>query len=166
MTTIRVYRASLTALPQYKVRVYKASLAAAVPAVTKVRVYEASLGGVGAVIVSITPTLTVGPGEDVSLTATLLTGGSATWAWRRISGPTVGLSPSGAAAAFVAPSVWNADRAQPTGGLPGLSTLVIGVKATVGGVESAEVRCTITILPQLSWASTGTAWVGSRVAPA
>jgi hypothetical protein len=167
VTTLRVAKASLAALPQYKIRVAKVSLTAAVPIDTNLRVAKVSLTAVEAVLVSITPAVTVGPGEAVTLTATLLTSGSPTWTWRRISGPTIGLSPAGAVASFIAPSLWNADRTQPNGGIPGVSTLVLGVKATVGGIDSPEVRCEITILPQVSWAYAGSGvWAGSRVAPA
>lgn len=166
MSTLRIYKESLTALPQYKVRIHKASLTAAVPIVTKLRVYKESLTAVGAVVVTIPATAVAGPGESLVLTATLLTPGTATWQWRRISGPTVGLLPVDGVLSFVAPSRWSADQAQPTAGAPGVSLLVLGVRATIDGVQSAEVRCEVSILPQLSWSGTPPNMVGSRVAPA
>lgn len=166
MTTLRVYKSSLTALPQYKVRVHKASLTAAAPVVTKIRVYKESLTAVAATVVTIAPTAVAGPGESVELVADLLSPGTATWQWRRISGPTVGLNVSGDTATFVAPSLWNADTSQPNVGVPGVSVLVLGVRATIDGIQSAEVRCEVSILPQLSWSRSGTSWVGARVAPA
>lgn len=166
MTTLRVHKASLTAEPQVKLRVHKASLTAAVPITSKLRVHKASLTAVGAVIVTVPASLEVGPGETAVLEAELITPGSATWAWRRISGPTIGLSPSGDTATFIAPSLWNSDRTQPNGGVPGVSTLVVGVTATIDGIVSPEVRCEVRILPQLTWARSGTSWIGARVAPA
>lgn len=166
MSTLRIYKASLAALPQVKMRIHKVSLAAAVPIETRLRVHKVSLAAVGAVIVTIEPEVTVGPGEVVQLEAELVTPGSATWAWRRISGPSIGLSPDGATASFVAPSLWNSDRTQPNGGVPGISTLVVGVRATIDGIQSAEVRCEVDILPQLSWSRGEGTWVGASVAPA
>ncbi len=166
MTTLRVRKVALTAQPQVKLRVHKASLTAAAPISTKLRVHKASLTAVGGVVVAVVPAITVGPGEVVDLVADLITPGSATWAWRRISGPLVGLTPDDETVHFITPSLWNADRAQPSAGVPGISTLVLGVKATIDGIESPEVRCTVSILPQLSWYRGETEWVGARVAPA
>ena len=167
MTTLRIRKVSLTAAPQVRLRVYKESLTAAVPATTKLRVYKESLTAVGAVIVTVEPELTAGPGEEVEIVAELVTPGAATWAWRRISGPVVGLVPDDETMRFTVPSLWNSDRTQPTGGVPGVSTLVLGVRATIDGIQSPEVRCEISILPQVSWAraADGT-WAGARVAPA
>lgn len=166
MSTLRVSRARLTAQAQVKLRVSKVSLTAQAPVVTKLRVAKVSLAAIGGVSVAIVPQLVVGPGELVTLTADLLTGGSGTWFWRRISGPAVGLSVDLGEATFTAPSIWNADRTQPTGGDPGEAVLVLGVSALVGGVQSPEVRCEVTILPQLSWSRGSSSWLGSRSAPA
>ena len=115
MTTLRVRKVALTAAPQVHLRVHKASLTAAVPITAQLRVHKVSLAAVGAVVVTVAPRLTVGPGEAVNLVANLVTPGAATWQWRRISGPVVGLTPDEETVSFVAPSLWNADRAQPTG---------------------------------------------------
>jgi hypothetical protein len=166
VSTLRVYKANLTALPLAKLRVYKTSLDATSPIVSALRVYKTSLDAIAAVLVSLQPSLTAGPGEVVTLTAELLTGGSPTWQWRRISGPTVGLPATGATASLTMPSLWNPDTATPTSGAPAPSLLLVGVRATVGGVQSPEVTCQISILPQLSWSRSGSTWVGARVAPA
>lgn len=166
MTTLRVRKVSLTAAPQVHLRVHKVSLAAAVPITAQLRVHKVSLAAIGAVIVAVEPKITVGPGEAVSLVADLVTPGVATWQWRRISGPVVGLTPDEETVSFVAPSLWNADRTQPTGGVPGISTLVLGVRATIDGIQSPEARCEVSILPQLSWTRGETEWIGARIAPA
>lgn len=166
MTTLRIRKVSLTAAPQVRLRVYKESLTAAVPATTKLRVYKESLTAVGAVIVTVDPEMTFGPGESAEIVAELVTPGSATWFWRRISGPAIGLAVTLNTARFTVPSLWNSDRTQPTGGVPGVSTLVLGVSAMVDGVQSVEVRCTVSILPQVSWAHGSGTWAGARIAPA
>lgn len=166
MTTLRIRKVSLTATPQVFLRVYKTSLTAAVPATTKIRVFKESLTAVGAVIVTVDPELTFGPGESAEIVAELVTPGAATWAWRRISGPIVGLMPDGDTLRFTVPSLWNSDRTQPTAGVPGVSTLVLGVSATIDGVQSTEVRCEVSILPQVSWVRGSGTWAGARVAPA
>lgn len=166
MSTLRVLEAGLDAEPQYKLRVHEVSFAALQPINPKLRVHDVELVAVGAVVVSVTSGITAGPGEAVELVAELLTPGAATWQWRRISGPSIGLSYSGDTASFAAPSIWNADRTQPDNGLPGVAVLELGVRATIDGVQSPEVRCEVSILPQLSWARSGTSWVGARVAPA
>jgi hypothetical protein len=166
VTTLRIHKASLTALPQVKIRVHKVSLTAAAPIISKIRVHKASLTGIAATVVSVPATRVAGPGEPVQIVASLLSGGSPAWVWRRISGPVFGLTPVGDTVSFTTPSLWNDTQAQPTAGAPGTSVLVLGVKATVDGVESAEVRCEVTILPQVSWTRNATSWVGARVAPA
>lgn len=166
MTTLRIRKVSLTAAPQVRLRVHKTSLTAAVPAVTKLRVFKESITAVGAVIVTVPPELTFGPGESAEVVAELVTPGAATWFWRRISGPAVGLAVTLETARFTVPSLWNADRTQPTAGVPGMSTLVLGVSAMIDGVQSPEVRCEISILPQVSWVRGAGTWVGARVAPA
>jgi hypothetical protein len=167
VTTLRIQKVSLTAAPLVHLRVYKTSLTAAVPATTKLRVFKTSITAVGAVIVTVEPELTAGPGELLEIVADLVTPGAATWAWRRISGPVVGLVPDGDTVRLTVPSLWNSDRAQPTAGVPGVSTLILGVSATIDGVQSPEVRCEVAILPQVSWArASGGTWAGARVAPA
>jgi hypothetical protein len=167
VTTLRIYKESMTALPQYKLRIYKESLTAAAPVITKLRIYKESLTAVAATVISVAATRLAGPGEPVQIVASLLSGGSATWTWRRISGPAFGLIAVGDTMSFTTPSLWNASQAQPTAGGPGNSVLVLGVKATVGGVESVESRCEVTILPQVSWyRNGGGSWVGGPVAPA
>jgi hypothetical protein len=166
VSTLRLYEAELDAVQAVKLRVYEAELDVAVPVLPKLRLYEAELTGVGAVLISLPAAVTIGPGELLELEADLLTGGSATWSWRRVSGPSLTISADGGAATITGPSRWNADVEKPGAGVPGVSVVVVGVTATVDGVTSAEARCTITILPQVSWSRSGGTWVGSRVAPA
>lgn len=166
MSTLRVLEAELAADAQYKIRVHRVAFAAAQPINPKVRVHDMDLVATGAVVISVPAGVTVGPGEAVELVAELLTPGAATWQWRRISGPSIGLAFNGDTATFAAPSIWNADRVQPDSGLPGVAVLAVGVRATIDGVQSPEVRCEVTILPQLSWTRSGDSWIGSRTAPA
>lgn len=166
MSALRLYKAGLAGESQVKLRVYDVELAALVPVQPKLRVYEAELATVGAVIVSLPAAVIMGPGEQVELDAVLVTGGSATWAWRRISGPSLPIATDGGSATLTGPSRWNADVEKPLSGAPGISTIVVGVTATVGGVTSPEARCTVTVLPQLSWARSDGTYVGARVAPA
>jgi hypothetical protein len=164
VSKLRIYKESLTALPAVKLRVYKASLTAG--AVPKVRVYKASLTAVAAVVITPPGNRTVGPGEDVELTSTLVTAGSPTWSWRTISGHDVDMDTVGGVATFVTPSLWNDEEDQPTSGVPDVATVEIGVKATVGGVESLEAVSVVTVLPQTTWSRNGSTWVGARHAPA
>jgi hypothetical protein len=166
MSTLRVYKVKLDAEPQIKLRIYKASMSAQVPVAPVLRVYKASLTAAPAVLISVDPERVVGPGEAVEIEAELLSDVDATWQWRRIEGPPVGLVPDGPTVSFTAPSRWNAFAATPSSGEPSSSTLVLGVTATADGVSSAESRCEVEILPQLAWAWSGSQWVGSRVAPA
>lgn len=164
MSTLRIYKESLDALPAVKLRLYEASLTAA--AVPKVRVYNTSLTAVAAVVITPPGNRTVGPGEEVELTSTLLTDGTPTWAWRTISGHDLGMDTDEGVATFTTPSLWNDEEVQPTLGVPDVSTVEIGVKATVGGVDSLEAVSVVTVLPQTTWSRNGSNWVGARYAPA
>lgn len=168
MSALRVYEVGLDAAPAVRLRVYEVGLDAAIPLQPRLRVYEVELDSVGAVVVGDLPDITIGPGEEVEIEAELLTGGSATWAWRRVSGPPVTIAADGATATITGPSRWNADVTKPTSGVPGISKVVIGVTATVAGQSSVEVRFEVSILPQLSWSYGGPilGWVGAAVAPA
>jgi hypothetical protein len=101
--------------------------------------------------------VTIGPGEQKEITATLASGTATSWSWRHISGPNVTMSGSGATRTLTGPSIMP----------PGSSVAVFGVKAINDPVESIEQTVSVTILPQLSWTRVhGGDWVGSRVVPA
>lgn len=164
MSKLRIYKEGLTALPAVRLRLYKASLTVA--AVPKVRVYKESLTAVAAVVITSPGNRTVGAGEDVELTSTLVSDGTPTWSWRTISGHDVGMDTEEGTATFVTPSLWNTEEDQPTVGVPDVATVEIGVKATVGGVDSLEAVSVVTVLPQTTWSRNGSTWVGARHAPA
>lgn len=100
------------------------------------------LSGAGPVTVTVTapPAQTVEPLATVTLTAALQNGQVAdSWTWRQISGQTAGIQGTGATVTLTAP-----------GTLAG-TTLVIGVRATVGSTTSTEATVTVTVLPQIRW---------------
>ena len=166
MSTLRLYEAGLDAEQAKRLRVYEVGLDVAIPVQPVLRVFGVELDVVGAVTVELPAAATIGPGEILELEADLVTGGSATWSWRRVSGQSLPIAVDGGSATITGPSRWNADIEKPTAGVPGVSTVVVGVTATVDGVTSPEARCTVTVLPQLSWSRSGSTWAGSRVAPA
>ncbi len=157
MSKLRVYQATLSSPAGVKLRVYQATLIGTGPATSKLRVYQATLIGTQAVRVAVIDAFTAGPNEPLTLTASLAGGGSAdSWAFRRISGPVVTFGGTGAVRTLTAPAV------QP----PSLGQLQVGIIATVDGVASPEVVVTITLLPYTRAYWSGTAWVGSSIAPA
>jgi hypothetical protein len=166
VSTLRLYETGLDAEEGTRLRVYEVGLDVAIPVQPVLRLYDVGLAVVGAVTVELPAAATIGPGEILELEAELVTGGSASWSWRRISGPALTIAADGGSATITGPSRWNADIEKPTAGIPGVSTVVVGVTATVDGITSPEARCTVTVLPQLSWSRSGSTWVGSRVAPA
>ncbi len=98
----------------------------------------------------------VGPGQTIALLAALADGGTATWSWRRISGPAVALLADGPRCQITGPSIMP----------PSPQLIVLGVRATVGARTSPEAQVTVRVLPQVSWTRHGTATVGRRTAPA
>jgi hypothetical protein len=108
------------------------------------------------VVNSLSP-VTIGPGEQKNIVASLASGSADSWTWRQVSGPTTSMNAVGNTLTITGPSVFP----------PANGTSVFGVKAVDDGVESVEVTSTVTILPQLSWTRVpGGNWVGSKVAPA
>lgn len=157
MSKLRVYQSTLSSPAGVKLRVYQSTLIGTGPATSKLRVYQSTLSGTQAVRVNVIDPITAGPNEPLTLTASLVAGGSAdSWAFRRISGPAVSFAGTGAVRTFAAPAV------QP----PNLGELKVGIIATIDGVQSPEVVVTITLLPYTRAYWSGTAWVGSSIAPA
>lgn len=110
---------------------------------------------VGIVVAPIPGVNDVEPETLVTMTAELAGGGTATWAWEQLDGPTVTLTGTGATRAFYAPSL-------ASGGVPAPCTVVLGVTASSGGLTSARRTVTITVLPQLAWYWNGAKWAGKR----
>lgn len=154
MTTVRVYRAeSAEPATPPKVRIYRAESAGAVAAAGKVRVYRAESAGTAGVVVAPMASQTVEPEALMTVTASLVGGGAAdSWLWRRVSGPALStFSSAGAVATLRTPS------AMPPG-----TTVVLGARAVVGSVTSAEVTVTLDVLPQTEWSRVpGANWVGA-----
>lgn len=115
-----------------------------------------ALSGSGTTSASLLPLvpLTVEPLSTVTLEAVLSTGATAdSYAWRRVSGAAVTLTAAGSSCSFTAPA------AMPPG-----ATVVIGVRATISGVQGAEQQVTITSLPQLLWTQVpGGPWTPARM---
>lgn len=120
----------------------------------KLRVVKLSgVGGGGVVVSPILDWPDIEPGRVVTQTAVLgqTATSTVTWTWVQVSGPTVTLTPNGPAVTFTAPSV-----------VPGVDgTIVLGVTATVGGTDSAQVTATFLILAQTRWAWNGSTWIGA-----
>ncbi|WP_100812997.1 hypothetical protein [Microbacterium lacus] len=154
MTAVRVARVGLQEQPGLTtVRVGKVALTGLAPAAVKVRVEKVALTGTAAVAVNPIAAITAEPESVVTLTASLTGGGNPdSWTWRRVSGNAVTLTGTGASRTLRAPS-----GMPPVGG-----SVVIGIIATVGGVNSPERTVTITTLPQIRWQYQSGAWVGSR----
>nr|WP_167405787.1 hypothetical protein [Sphaerisporangium cinnabarinum] len=154
MSKLRVHSAPLETPPRApKLRIHALSISGVAPLAPRLRIHGAAMTGPAAVLLSALPDQTVEPESTVTIAASLVGGGSPdSWTFRRVSGPSVGISGTGATRTFTAPS------AMPPAG----ASVVIGVTATIGGVTSPERTCTITVLPQVSWVWTGTEFVGSR----
>lgn len=158
MTKVRWARNAVEVVPaKPRVRWGRSGLEGSVPVVPKVRWARSAMAGAAAVVVAALPDQTVEPETTVTIAASLLGGGAAdSWAFRPVPGSgrttAIGLSGSGAARTFTAPS------AMPPAG----ATVVIGVTATLDGVTSPERTCTITVLPQVSWVWNGTTFVGAK----
>jgi hypothetical protein len=158
VTRLRVGGARLfTASAPSRLRIGGAALSGPARTANRLRAGAIALSGAPAVLVTAPASREIGPGESVTLTATLTSGGTPdAWTWRRISGPVaVTLVGTGASRTVEGPSL-----------MPPGASVVLGVTATVAGVTSPEQRVTLTVLPQLSWSLSPTGWVGSAVAPA
>jgi hypothetical protein len=150
----RVHRISGTGSVEVpRGRVHRISSSGAPAAAPRGRVHRVRSSGVAALAVEPIAGQQVPGGALVALTASLEGGQVAdSWAWRRISGPAIGIEGTGATRTFRAPSIMP----------PANQTVVVGVTATVGGVTSVERTVEIVVMPQLKWFWTGAAWVGSR----
>jgi hypothetical protein len=136
VTTVRWGRAEMTGTLAAKVRWGRAEMA----------------GTADTVVLPFTP-VTCEAEEIVPLAAVLSSGGTAdVYTWRRVSGPAVVISGSGASVTVKAPS------AMPPG-----AVVVIGVTATKDSVASSERTVTLTVYPQLEWSRVypATAWTGA-----
>lgn len=162
MSRARIYRASMeTPPPKPKARIYRAAMAGSALLRPKARIYRAAMQGTRAVVVASIAARTVDPGVLVSITAALVGGEAAdSWTWRPVSGPAVGLAAPGATCTFTSPSAVDAQRA------PMATTVVLGVRATIGNVQSPEVLVTVNVLPQLVWTHDGSAYAASRIVTA
>lgn len=119
------------------------------PSGSRVRWGRTLVSGTAAVVVNPIPDQTnLEPESTVTITASLLGGGTAdSWVWRVVSGPAVTIVGTGPSVTIAAPSDMSG------------ASVVIGVKATVGVLQSAEVTTTITSLPQTDWWWSGTDWL-------
>lgn len=155
MATGRVYRAGM-AVPGGKGRVYRAGMTGAGPAGRHGRIYSAGMTGAAAVVLSpVVVPGTVEPMTELIISMSLASGDAAdTWTWRQVSGPLITFYGSGSTRSFTTPSTWD-------GG-----TVVIGVRATLGGVSSAERQIPIEVLPQIVWVRThaNPVWRGGSLA--
>ncbi|MEW1990700.1 hypothetical protein [Microbacterium sp. NPDC078849] len=137
-----------------KGRVYRAAASGTAPATRVGRVFRAAMAGTASVIINAFLERTVEPMSTVSVTAVLSTGLPAdSYSWRQVSGPAVAFAGSGATRSFVAPS-----------SMAG-TTVVIGVRATVGGTTSEERTLTVKVLPQIVWMRTNDdpVWRGAKI---
>jgi hypothetical protein len=157
--TLRILESTLTLPPPpAKLRVEESTLSLTPGVAQKLRILEMGLSLAPQVRVhTIYDVPSVLPGTVLSQSAVLSSGGpgAVTWTWTQVSGPDVTptLVPNGASVSFVAPSV-----------MPGaVTTIVLGVTATIGGVTSPQVTATFDVLPQTFWAWNGTKWVGSSL---
>lgn len=157
MSALRTHRIALEDAPTMpRLRVHGASFTGAAPVVPKLRIHGAGLAGAAAVVVNALAPQVAEPESTVTVTGSLVGGGAAdSWTFRPISGPSIGLTVAGASATFTAPST------KPPSG----AVVVVGVTATLDGTTSAEQTCTITLLPQVRWAWTGSAFVGAPKVP-
>lgn len=157
MSTLRTHRLALDLAPAAaRLRAHGLALSGTTPAIPKLRIRGLTLAGPAAVVVSALAPQVAEPESTVTVTGALVGGGVAdSWTFRPISGPSIGLTVAGASATFTAPST------KPPSG----AVVVVGVTATLDGTTSPERTCTITLLPQVRWAWTGTVFVGAPKVP-
>lgn len=117
-------------------------------AATRVRVARLTVEGTAAIsIFPLADMPDVEPAQNMEITAVPV--GTITdpvWSWRKISGPTIGLTAIGATVLFDTPADING------------ASIVLGVKVSAGGQTSVEQTFTMTIMPQTDWWWTGTGW--------
>jgi hypothetical protein len=131
------------------VRITGDGAAAAPAAPPRSRIFRVTGSGAAGVAVAPLADITnVEPESTVTLTAALVGGGTAdSWTWRRVSGANIGIASTGATVTFPAPSDING------------TSVVVGVRATVGGIQSPEATCNVTVLPQLGWWWDPAGWI-------
>lgn len=107
-------------------------------------------GAVAVVLAPLTDRV-VEPLTTQSITVALAAGSATptSYVWRRVSGPAVTIVGAGATVTIVAPAH-----------LDGTS-VVLGVKGVLSGVESVERTIRIDTLPHSLWASTTSGWVAA-----
>lgn len=153
----RAYRAGMVGTAPAsapKGRVFRVAAVGTAPASRVGRVFRAAMSGTASVVVLPIADRTVEPMSTVSLTAVLSSGFAAdSYTWRQVSGPTVSFAGTGASRSFTAPSAMAG------------ATVVIGVRATVGGTTSAERTFTVNVLPQIVWMRTNSdpVWRGAKI---
>lgn len=158
MSTVRDYRLSFE--PQPQLRDFRLDLTGTGVVLKTIRDYRFDLSGTAGVLVAPLAGQTVEPESTVTVSASLLTAGPAdSWSFRRVSGPSIGISGTGASRTFAAPSQ---DAPVNPAVPPQPSTVVVGVTATKDGVTSAERTCAVTIMPQTRWVWNGTKLVGAK----
>lgn len=153
----RVFRAAVTGVAPAAAprgRVYRSAIVGTLPAARKGRVYRSRIKGTAAVVLAAIPARTVEPMSSVEITALLVGGTPAeSYIWRQVSGPAVSFIGTGHTRSFTAPSAIDG------------TSVVIGVRAAVGGTTSDEQTVTVTVRPQLVWTRTyaDPAWRGTRL---
>jgi hypothetical protein len=158
MTVLRVGRIQVSGTEVRRLRIGAITLSGTPPVTTVMRVGKITVSGTAAVRVNATAQAVAGPGETVTITASLADGGSPdSWSWTQVSGPTVTLSGSGGTRTFVCPSV-----------MPPGSPVVIAITATKSAITSPPAQVSIAVLPQTAWSwdSVAGKWVGALDAPA
>lgn len=167
MTVLRAYSVGLQNAAPSKVRVYRAFLEAVVDPVARLRVHRASLDGTPATVLLPHDPVSLGPGEEKTVTMQTEDGVPATgWTWRRISGPSLSMSGSGGTRKLTGPHLWNQYTTQPLGSPPAPAVTEVGVQAVRDGIISDEVVIVVTTFPQSAWTRTGSTWKGARNAVA
>lgn len=121
----------------------------AAPTATRLRIGGAEASGAVAVVLAAIADLAVEPLTPLTLTAVPAVGAATpdTYTWRRVSGATVTLSTSGATVNLRAPAHLDG------------TFVVLGVRGTKDGIQSAEVQVRIDTTPQQLWEATAAGWV-------
>lgn len=156
MAVGRAHRVAFVAPPAApKGRVHRVAFTGTTPVVQKGRVHRIAFGGNAAVVMTPdTGERTVEPLTPVVLAMELVGGLTAdTWTWRQVSGPPVTLFGTGGTRTLTAPAAMDG------------TTVVIGVRASLAGVSSAERLITIAVLPQIMWTRTAAdpVWRGVKL---
>jgi hypothetical protein len=141
--------ASTPATPP-RIRIGGITASGAVPATAgRIRIGGITASGPAAVVLNPLEDRVVEPLSPQTITATLAPSSATptSWSWRRISGATVSIVGTGPTITIEAP-----------GHIDG-TFVELGVKASLGGVDSAEQRIRIDTLPALRLLATSAGWV-------